>query len=129
MNQERDQPTIRNLLNELAFESTKLVKEEAALSRAEVWEKLDRMSNHLKLLIIGGAIAIAGLVHLLGAVIYSVAGMVPIEQRAWLPALLVGLIATIIGIVCIIKGSRGIKFKNLALEKTSRSLNQTVEAL
>lgn len=129
INEEKAQPTIRNLLNELTYETTKLIKEEAALSRAEAWEKLDRMSYHLKLLIIGGAIAISGLVHLLDAVIFGVSRLVPIEYRFWLPALIVGLIATIIGVVCINKGGRGLRFKNLALEKTRRSLNQTAQAL
>lgn len=127
MQEERDTRTIKSLLNELAEETTDLVRQEAALARAETNEKIHQASRAIKFMVIGGAIAIAGLFYILDAVVYGLARLLPEEYRLWAAALIVGVVVLVIGLILLKKAQRDLKPDHLTPKITTHSVQRDIQ--
>src|SRR5690554_835375 len=125
--EQRDPRTIKSLLNELAEETTDLVRQEAALARAETNEKLHLATRAIVFLVIGGAIAIAGLFYVLDAVVYGLARFMPGEYRLWLAALIVGLVVLTIGFFMLRKAQKDLKPNRLTPKRSAESIQRDVQ--
>jgi len=125
--EQRDPRTIKSLLNELAEETTDLVRQEAALARAETNEKLHLASRAVIFLVIRGAVAIAGLFYVLDAVVYGLARLMPGEYRLWLAALIVGLVVSAIGFVLLKKAQKDLKPNRLTPKRSAESIQRDVQ--
>jgi hypothetical protein len=89
-----DDRSLGELISELSRETGTLVRKEIELARVEVSEKIATAGKHAGMAAVGGALAYAGLVVLLGAIVM---GIIQLGLAPWLAALLVALVAMLAG--------------------------------
>ena len=123
MHATRDERSIGQLLGELADETSTLVRQELALARAEVGQKVGRIGRDLGFLAVGGAIAYAGFLAILGAAVFLLAQVMPL----WLAALIVGLVVAGGGYLLVQRGLAALRAVDLAPRRTLRTLKDDVE--
>ena len=116
-----------DLIRELRDESLTLLRQEVALAKTEVSEKVSRVSRNSMYLAIGGAIAYAGLlVLLLAATVGVYAGLVAAGlthmTAGWLAPLILGALLAIIGYGLVQKALNALKEEPLVPERTAESL-------
>lgn len=123
--------SIPDLIKEIRDQTTLLLRQEVALARTEVSEKVARLLRNLVYLIGGGLAAFAGLIFVLYSLTAGVglalnaAGME--EHSLWLAPLLVGLLVMIGGGIWIGKGVSTLKKETLIPEKALGSLKEDKE--
>jgi hypothetical protein len=108
------------LLSELATNSAALVRDELALAKREVSEKLSSLSKSVVLIAAGALVGLIALMALCAAAIIS---LVP-YLGAWQSALAVGLALAVVGGLLAYPGVRGLKTINLKPEQTIESLEE-----
>jgi hypothetical protein len=119
--------SIADLIKELRDEGLLLVRQEVALAKTEMSEKIGRTLRNTAYALAGALVAFLGLVFVLQAVTALVgvglkaAGLAP-EQCLWLAPLIVGVVVTIIGTTLVTKGIATLKNESLVPEKTIDSL-------
>lgn len=118
MQPQRDERSIGELFAELANETSTLVRQEVQLAKTEMTQKVTRAGKHAGVLGAGGALAYAGLLAILAAVIIGLGQVIPM----WLSALIVGLVVVGVGYMLVQRGLQGLK----SIDPTPR---QTVETL
>ncbi len=124
MEQRRDERSLGELFAELSRELTALVRQEAALARAELTEKATTAGKNVGVLAAGGAVAYAGFLALLAALII---GLGQLGVPWWLSALIVGLVVAGIGYALVQKGLKALKQLNLAPQQTIETLKEDTE--
>jgi hypothetical protein len=107
-----------DLFGELATEMSNLVRQEVALAKVEMTQKVKRVGRNVGYLVVGGAVGYAGLLAVIAAVIMLLARVMP----TWGAALLVGIL--IAGVSWLLIG----KAVN-ALQETDITPRETVETL
>lgn len=118
MDQSRDERSLGDLFGELSEESSRLVRQEIALARAEITDSARQVGKDVGMIAAGGVIAYAGFIIALGAVAILLGQIMPL----WLSALLVGVIVIAVGAGLVMKGRADLQ----RIELTPR---QTVETL
>lgn len=101
-------------LTQLTREVSTLLRKEVELARTETSEKVSQALNATMALTVGGAVAFAGLLLLLAALVIGLAYVMPL----WLSALLVGGTVAIIGGGMVAAGKEKLKAQNLMPERT-----------
>jgi xanthine/uracil permease len=117
------EPSLGELFSNLAYDTRTLVVQEVALAKAEMSQKLNQGKRGATYLGIGGAIAYAGLLALIGAAIMALA----LFMADWLAALIVGVVVAIVGYVLIQKGLNELKPEELKPTQTIESVKETKE--
>lgn len=117
------EPGIGELFADLANQSRNLVIQEVALAKVELSEKMSQATKGMTYVAIGGAIAFAGFLALVGAAIFGLALFMP----AWLAALIVGVVVAIVGYILVQMGLSDLKPKDLKPEQTIQSVKETQE--
>jgi hypothetical protein len=120
----RDDRSLGELFSDLAREITTLVRQEATLAKAELGEKASRVGTNLASLAAGGAIAYAGLLGILAAIIVLLAEA---GLAWWASALLVGVVVAAIGGFLVMKGINSLKEMDLAPRQTLESLKEDAQ--
>ena len=82
------EPSLGELVKQLAQDSAMLVRQEVALAKTEMSQKAAQVGKDVGFLAAGGALAYAGLLAILAGVIAVLGLVIPI----WLAALLVGVL-------------------------------------
>jgi uncharacterized integral membrane protein len=101
-----------------------LVRQEMALARAEISEKITSAERALVALVVGAVIILAGLLLLLQAVVNGLAMVLPEETAPWLAPLIVGAVVAVIGYL-MLKGARTkLQPDNLMPHRTVDSLRR-----
>jgi hypothetical protein len=124
-----DQPTIAELLKDLREESTFLLREELALAKKEITEKIFITARNLSYIVAGSLIAYTALTFLLLA-ISSLISQVLVQRGfsvGWAVFLGFLVVAVIIGAVSaglILKGAHAVKELSLVPEKTVETLKE-----
>jgi Putative Actinobacterial Holin-X, holin superfamily III len=118
MERQSDERSLGELFGELANATSTLVREEIRLARVEMTQKATSAGKDVGMIGAGGALAYAGLLALIAAVIIGLGQLIPM----WLSALIVGLIVVGIGYVLI---QRGLS----ALKRIDPTPHQTIETL
>ncbi len=118
--QNNDNRSLGELFAELAQETTTLVRHEVNLAKAEMGEKASRAGKHAGFLAAGGAVAYAGLLAILAAVIILLNDVMPL----WLAALLVGLVVAIAGYLLVRKGLDALKREDFTPRQTMETLKE-----
>jgi len=85
--------SIGELFSELARDTTNLLRQEILLAKVELGQKASRAGRQVGLIAAGGAVAYAGLLAVIAAIILFLAD----HMAAWLAALLVGVAVMAIG--------------------------------
>jgi hypothetical protein len=124
-----DQPAIAELLKDLREESTLLLREELALARKEITEKISITARNLSYIVAGSLVAYTALIFLLFA-FSSLISQVLVQQGfslGW--AVLFGflVVAIIVGLVSvglIFKGVQAVRELSLVPEKTVETLKE-----
>lgn len=115
--------SISDILSSLVRQVTGLIRSESQLARAEISEKIDKLTGAAVMIGAGAVLLLPGLVILLQALVAA------LVERGWsaaLAALLVGILTLAIGaIVCVI-GLRRLKTVSLIPSKTLNQLQQDV---
>ena len=116
--EDRGGPSAGSLLVDLARLTGDLLRQEVALMRAEMNEKLARVTEGGLLLGVGLAFALLGVLGLGAAAVLALALVLP----AWLAALIVGLAALVLGALLAYAGRASVRRVGLAPDRTIRSL-------
>ena len=119
--------SIADLIKELRDDALLLVRQELALAKTEMSEKIGRTVRNTAYAIVGAQVAFLGLVFILQAVaVLTGIGLktagVASQQCLWLAPLIVGIVVAVIGTVLVTKGIATLKTETLVPEKTIDSL-------
>ena len=86
----KEDRSIGELFSRLAIDTTRLVRQELLLAKVELGQKAADIGRQVGLIALGGAVAYAGLLAIVAALILVLGQYIPV----WLSALLVGLVVT-----------------------------------
>ena len=123
MQRPSDERSLGELFADLSRETTTLVRQEVELAKTEMTQKASRVLKNVGFLAIGGAVAYAGFLAIIAAVIILLAAILP----WWLSALLVGIVIAAIGGFLIWKGLDALKKEDLVPRQTIESLKEDQE--
>jgi hypothetical protein len=123
-----DQRSLADLVRELRDESLTLVREEVALAKTEVGEKVSRAGRNTVMLVVGGAVAHLGLIFLLlalseGLHAMFIAADLPFHGD-WLAPLIVGLVVGVIGLGVLMKAKDSLAKTSVVPRKTMQTLKE-----
>jgi len=127
-----DPRSINDMIKELRDQTTTLVREEVALAKSEMSEKVSRITRNGGYLIGGAIIAFAGLVVLLLAVsaglyVGLVAAGVSNAVAGWLAPLIVGIVVVAIGYGMISKAKNTLQNESLVPSRTADSIREDAQ--
>jgi hypothetical protein len=121
MQQER---SLGDLFAELTRDTSTLVRKEIELAKTELGQKVSTAGKNVGFLAIGGAVAYAGVLALIGGVILLLAQAL---DSLWLSALLVGLLVAGVGYMLVQKGLTALRNVDLVPHKTIETLKEDKE--
>ena len=107
-----------DLFGDLATDMSSLVRQEVALAKLEITQKAKYLGRNVGYLVVGGAVAYAGLLAVIAAIIMLLDRVMP----AWGAALLVGVV--VVGIAWLLIGKA-----MSALQQADLTPHETVETL
>jgi len=116
--------SLGELLGDLTREIATLVREEATLAKTEMTQKLSRVGKDVGFLAAGGAVAYAGFLAIIAAVII---GLAQAGMEWWVSALLVGAVVAAIGGYLVSKGLNALKQVNLTPSETVETLKEDAQ--
>ena len=116
-----DDRSIGDLLAELSRETSELVKKEVELATTEMTAKAKRAGGHVGVAAAGGALAHAGLLVFLAALVL---GLSQLGVTPWLSALIVGVVTIVIGYVLVNRGLTGLRSTNFMPTQTIETLKE-----
>jgi uncharacterized protein (UPF0264 family) len=123
MQASKEDRSLGELFGDLTREISTLVRQEVNLAATELGDKATRVGKDIGYLAIGGAVAYAGFLALLAAVVIGLAGFMP----WWLSALIVGAVVAGIGYFLIQRGIGELKRIDLAPRQTIGTLKEDVQ--
>jgi hypothetical protein len=119
--------TLLGLFSDLWRETTTLVHNEAELAKAELSEKVSRVTTGAGEIAAGGAILFAGFIVLLFAAVGALHMMMDTPHEVWLAPLIVGLVVMIIGYIALSRGKKQMNAESLAPHRTMESLRRDAQ--
>lgn len=118
-----DRRSLPSLFSDLLRNTTTLVHEEVELAKADMSEKARQAARASSSIAIGGAIAFAGFLVLLGAAVAALALALP-EAPPWVSPLVVGAVVLAIGLGVLASGRRRLSADSLAPTRSAASLRR-----
>jgi small-conductance mechanosensitive channel len=115
MDAQRDQRPLGQLFGDLAEQLSTLIRKEMELARTEMTEKVGAVGRDAASIGIGAALAYGGVLVLLGAAILV---LIELGLAAWVAALVVGLLAAIVGALLVNSGRSALRRVDLAPRRT-----------
>jgi len=122
---DKQDKSLGELFGDLAREFTTLVKQEMNLAKAEMSQKAARVGKDVGFLAAGGAVAYAGLLALIAALVCFLAEVVNLPW--WVSSLLVGLVVAGVGGFLVSKGLNALKNEDLAPRQTIETLKEDTQ--
>lgn len=124
---ESSHETILQLIKELRDETTLLLRQEVALAKTEIGEKVSRIARNSVYLIVGGLIAYVALIVLAGAAVagaFVVFLAFNISERTalWLAPLVTAAVLAMLGGILIYKALRTIGREKVVPQQTVESI-------
>jgi hypothetical protein len=121
---ERTDKPLGALFSDLTRNTVDLVRQEIALARAEMSQKISNAQGGITEIAIGAAILLAGLFIILQAIVAAVAMLLPPELAPWLAPLIVGVVIALVGYGMLKAGSKKLQPDNLMPHRTMDSLKR-----
>ncbi len=121
MQQNKDERSLGELLGDLMQQTGTLVRQEMKLATTELSDKASRVGKDVGALAVGGAVAYAGFLALLAAIII---GLGQLGLPWWIAALIVGIVVVAIGGLMVQKGLTALKHQNMMPQQTITSLKE-----
>jgi Putative Actinobacterial Holin-X, holin superfamily III len=118
--QERSERSVAGLLSDLAGETSMLVRQEIALFKTELREKLGMLGLGAGALAAGGLVAFSGWLVLLAAAVLGLSNLV----APWLAALIVGIVVLALGAGLLFFGKSRLDPDGLVPRRTLNSLRE-----
>lgn len=126
-----DGRSVGSLLRELTVEGRTLIKQEVELAKTEISEKLDTFQENTVQAVIGGVIALGGLMALLWAINMGLTALltefVSAAIAVWLSPLILAAVFGIIGYSMIKNATRSMKQEGISPRRTTRTLKDDKE--
>jgi hypothetical protein len=116
----RPERSVARLLSDLAAETGMLVRQEIALFKAELSEKLGSIGLGAGLAAAGGLVAFSGWLVLLACAVLGLSNVL----APWLAALIVAVVVLAIGVGLLIFGKRRLNAEALVPRRTLNSLRE-----
>lgn len=120
--------SLADLFKDLRDEGLLLVRQEVALAKTEMSDKIARLLRNLGYVVAGLLVVFIGSVLILEAASALLAiGLVDAglkEQAPWLAPLIVGAVVVLVGIMAAMKGVNTVKKESLKPEQTIDSLTE-----
>ena len=120
----QDDRSLGELFAELAQETSTLVRQEVELARVELGQKAAGVGRAVASLVLGGAVAYAGFLAIMAAVIVALADA---GLPWWLSALLVGVVVAGVGYVLVARARTALQRVELAPRRTVETLKEDRE--
>jgi drug/metabolite transporter (DMT)-like permease len=117
-----DDRSLGDLFAELSRETGVLVRKEVELATTEMTAKLKTAAAQAAMIATGGALAHAGLLVLLAAIVL---GLAQLGIQPWLSALIVAVVVMIVGYVLVQRGRASMHATSLTPTQTMESLKET----
>jgi len=117
-------PSLGELFGVLLKDTTTLVRQEMTLAKAELGEKAAKIGRNVGLLAAGGAVAYAGMLAVLAAIISLLAHA---GMSWWAAALLVGVVVAAVGGILVSQGLNALKHEDLAPRQTLETLREDTQ--
>jgi xanthine/uracil permease len=119
------EPSLLSLVRQLAHEVPALISEELALAKAEIKSSVETAKTAMAAVAGGAMVMLAGLIVVLLAAVYGLALVMP----QWLAALIVGVVAMVVGFVMVQSGKKNLEPSQLTPERTLHSLHKDKDAI
>ena len=119
-NRQLDNRPLGDLFGDLASDMSNLVRQEVALAKLEVTQKAKYLGRNVGYLVIGGAVAYAGLLAVIAAIIMLLVRYMP----AWSAALLVGVVVALVAWLMIGKAVAALQQADLTPRETVETLKE-----
>jgi hypothetical protein len=124
MHDSRTDLSLGELFGDLTRDMSALVRQEVQLAKTEMTQKASKAGKDIASMAVGGAIAYAGFLVLLAALVI-VLGTVGVPW--WLSALLVGLVVVGVGALLIMRGRDALKQADLTPRQTIETIKEDAE--
>jgi hypothetical protein len=128
-----EERSLGQILRELRDESSELLRKEVSLAKVEMSEKASRVGANLGSVAVGGAVAFAGALALLAAVVFGLTSLfekfMSPGVAVWLAPLLVGIVLAFVGYGMIQKALAALKHESITPTQTTESLKENKEWL
>ena len=121
MDAEKENRSLSQLIVDLQKESSTLVRDEVALVRAEINEKVSQALNGVISLLMGALVAFSALIIVLIAIAEL---LITLDIVGWLAYLIVGGVVLVIGVIMLMKGKSNLQPANLAPRRTAEELRR-----
>jgi hypothetical protein len=121
----KEEQSIGDLFSELAGETGTLIRQEVALAQAELTSKATTAGKNVGFLVMGGAVAYAGMLAIVAGVIMGLAYFIP----AWIAAILVGAVIGVAAYILISSALSALKNADLKPNETVDSLKEDAQWL
>lgn len=121
MQQSKDERSLGELLGDLMQQTGTLVRQEMKLATTELSDKASRVGKDIGALAVGGAVAYAGFLALLAAIII---GLGQLGLPWWIAALIVGAVVVAIGGFMLQKGLNALKHQSMVPQQTIATLRE-----
>src|SRR6185437_3285044 len=113
--------SLGDLFAELSRETTTLVRQEMALAKTELTQKATRAGKDVGFLVVGGAVAYAGLLAFVAACVLALHLIVDLW---WLAAAIIAVVVIAIGYFLVRQGLDRLRAADLAPTQTAESLRR-----
>jgi hypothetical protein len=117
-----DDRSLGDLFKELSRETATLVRKEVELATTEMSGKLKTASGHASTVAAGGALAHAGLLVLVAALVIGLSQM---GVTPWLSALIVGLLTIGVGYLLVSRGLANLRRTSVAPTNAIETMKET----
>jgi hypothetical protein len=115
--------SVGELFSKLTLGLSRMLRQEIALAKAEMSQKVSQGVKDVAFLIVGGFVVYGGFLALIAAAIAGLDYVVPL----WLAALIVGVIVVGIGYAFVQKGISDLKHRSLKPEQTIETVKEGTE--
>lgn len=121
----REQPSLGELFSDLASQTGKLIRQEAALAKSELTDKASAAGKDIGMIAAGAFIAYAGLLAVVAGVVVLLAYVIPL----WASALVVGVGLAIAGYFLASSGISHVRNANWAPQESMESIKEDAQWL
>ena len=121
--------SMAGLFSDLWRDSANLIRDEAALAKTEIAEKVAEAGSGIASLAIGGAICFAGFLLVLFAAVGLLAKALPDEHAPWLAPLIVGAVVLAAGGILLALGRSKLKGGHFKPTRVARSVRRDAEVV
>jgi hypothetical protein len=121
----REQQSLGELFSDLAAQTGKLIRQEAALAKSELTDKAAAAGKDIGLIAAGAFVGYAAMLAVVAAVIALLSYVIPV----WASALLVGVVLGIAAYLMVTSGLAHIRNANWAPKESMESIKEDAQWL